>query len=63
MTDQDASSSSTEPGRASPEDPLDALPKHPTGTLAIVLAYGALFALFWAWIYFGVFLGRGAPTS
>ena len=35
------------------------LPEHPKGTLAIVLVYGALFAIGWLWLYFGVFLPRG----
>lgn len=39
------------------------LPEHPTGTLVIVLIYGALFAIGWAWLYFGEFLGRGAPVG
>lgn len=39
------------------------LPAHPTGTLAIVLIYGVLFAIGWVWIYFVEFLGRGAPTG
>ena len=34
---------------------------HPRGTLAIVLLYGALFALGWALLYFVEFLPRGAP--
>ncbi|MCB1035969.1 MAG: hypothetical protein KDD47_19260 [Acidobacteria bacterium] len=34
---------------------------HPRGTLAIVLIYGALFALGWALLYFGEFIPRGAP--
>lgn len=41
----------------------DGLPEHPKGTLAIMLIYGGLFALFWAWIYIGEFLGRGATTQ
>jgi len=45
------------------EDRPGALPEHPKGTLVILLIYGALFAVFWAWIYFGEFLSRGAPTS
>lgn len=39
------------------------LPEHPIGTLVIVLIYAAVFAVAWAWVYFGLFLGRGAPTS
>lgn len=39
------------------------LPAHPKGTLVILLIYGALFAIGWAWIYFGEFLARGAPTN
>ena len=39
------------------------LPEHPTGTLAIVLVYATLFAITWAWVYFDLFLGRGALTS
>ncbi len=34
---------------------------HPRGTLAVVLIYAALFALGWAALYVGTFLGRGAP--
>ena len=45
------------------ETSATSLPEHPVGTLAIVLIYAALFATAWAWIYFGEFLGRGAPTS
>jgi hypothetical protein len=39
------------------------LPPHPKGTLALVLIYGALFLIGWAWVYFGEFLARGAPTG
>lgn len=34
---------------------------HPKGTLAIVLIYGALFALGWCLLYFVEFIPRGAP--
>lgn len=34
---------------------------HPRGTLAIVLIYGALFALGWCLLYFVEFIPRGAP--
>jgi len=39
------------------------LPDHPIGTLAIVLIYAVLFVGGWAWLYFGEFLGRGAPIG
>ena len=42
----------------------DAVPEdlgHPRGTLAIVIAFGVLFALAWLGTYFLVFLTRGAP--
>lgn len=47
---------------ASESAAISALPDHPIGTLAIVLIFGLLFAVFWAWVYFGEFLGRGAPS-
>ena len=34
---------------------------HPRGTLAIVVAFGALFALGWLALYVFGFLRRGAP--
>jgi hypothetical protein len=34
---------------------------HPRGTLAIVIIYGALFALGWLGMYLGRFLAQGAP--
>jgi len=34
---------------------------HPKGTLAIVLIYGALFALGWILLYFVEFIPRGTP--
>lgn len=40
--------------------PLEEL-GHPRGTLAIVLIYGALFALGWGLLYFAEFIPRGAP--
>lgn len=43
-----------------PENPIG---EHPRGTLAILLIYGALFALGWAAFYFGVFLPRGPVGS
>ena len=41
-------------------EPLEDL-GHPRGTLAIVLIYGALFALGWCLLYFVEFIPRGAP--
>ena len=35
--------------------------EHPRGTLAIVVVFGALFALGWLAVYFFVFIARGAP--
>ncbi|UCF18208.1 MAG: hypothetical protein JSU87_09600 [Gemmatimonadota bacterium] len=35
---------------------------HPKGTLAIVGIYGLLFALGWLYLYFFVFVPRGALT-
>ena len=37
--------------------------EHPRGTLAIVLVFGALFALAWLAMYLLIFLQRGAPHS
>lgn len=37
-------------------------PKHPVGTLAIVIVYGLLFVLGWLAIYYLVFVPRGAVT-
>jgi hypothetical protein len=42
---------------------VEDLPAHPVGTLVIVLIYGVLFVVGWAWMYFGQFLGRGAPVG
>ena len=51
------------PASATPGPLTEAdLPPHPTGTLVIVLGYGFLFAVFWAWVYFGEFLSRGIPN-
>jgi hypothetical protein len=36
---------------------------HPRGTLAIVLIFGALFALGWIAMYVWRFLERGAPQA
>jgi hypothetical protein len=36
--------------------------QHPIGTLAIVGVYGALFALGWLFVYFFVYVPRGAVT-
>ena len=36
-------------------------PEHPKGTLAIVIAYAALFAVGWLVLYLLEFLPRGAP--
>ena len=38
------------------------IPEHPIGTLAIVGAYGVLFALGWLLVYFFIYLPRGAVT-
>ena len=43
-----------------PEPDLDAEFEHPRGTLAIVIVFGALFALGFFVMYGWVFLGRGA---
>ena len=37
--------------------------QHPIGTLAIVGAYGALFALGWLLVYFFLYLPRGPVTQ
>ena len=37
--------------------------EHPRGTLAIVIAFGLLFALGWVAVYLFIFLARGAPHS
>ena len=37
-------------------------PRHPTGTLAIVIAYGLVFVVGWLLIYFLVFRARGAVS-
>jgi hypothetical protein len=42
-----------------PELPPDI--QHPRGTLAIVIVFGALFALGWLAMYFLRFLAGGAP--
>jgi hypothetical protein len=42
--------------------PREPLPEHPTGTLVLVLVYGAVFALGWLAFYFCLFLARG-PVS
>lgn len=42
--------------------PPEAL-EHPRGTLAIVIAFGLLFALGWVAVYVFIFLQRGAPHS
>ena len=34
---------------------------HPRGTLAIVAAFGLLFAFGWLAVYFFIFISRGAP--
>ncbi len=36
---------------------------HPKGTLAVVVAYGLLFALGWLILYFFVFVPRGTLTQ
>lgn len=38
------------------------LGEHPRGTLALVALYGLLFGALWLFLYFGVFLERGAIT-
>lgn len=48
------------PGERSERD-LEAEFEHPRGTLAIVIVFGALFALGWFAMYVWLFLGRGAP--
>ncbi len=40
--------------------PSDTLSQHPRGTLAIVAAYGLLYALGWLAIYVFVYIPRGA---
>jgi hypothetical protein len=37
--------------------------QHPIGTLAIVGAYGALFAIGWLLVYFFLYLPRGPVTQ
>jgi hypothetical protein len=44
-----------------PERDLEPEFEHPRGTLAIVIVFGALFALGWFAMYVWLFLGRGAP--
>jgi len=53
MTDPRSGSSSE------PELPIEI--EHPRGTLAIVIVFGALFALGWFAMYFLRFLATGAP--
>ncbi len=53
MTDERLSHSS---------QPRSDVGSHPKGTLAIVAAYGVLFALGWLVLYFFVFAPRGALT-
>jgi hypothetical protein len=43
-----------------PNRDIDADIEHPRGTLAIVVVFGALFALGWLAMYVWGFLGRGA---
>jgi hypothetical protein len=49
-----------QPGRR-PERDGETDSEHPRGTLAIVIVFGALFALGWFAMYVWLFLGRGAP--
>ncbi|MBI4538258.1 MAG: hypothetical protein HY704_01940 [Gemmatimonadetes bacterium] len=35
---------------------------HPRGTLAVLVAYGLVFAVGWLALYFLEFMPRGAPT-
>ena len=53
----DADSRTAPPGKT--DLPPDV--EHPRGTLAIVLLFGALFALGWFAMYFLRFLAGGAP--
>jgi hypothetical protein len=46
--------------RLEDEDPIGQF-GHPRGTLAIVIVFGALFALAWFSTYLFLFLERGAP--
>lgn len=48
------------PALADDEAPLEGM-GHPTGTLAVVVIYGLLFAAGWLGLYFLEFLPRGAP--
>jgi len=50
------------PAVESSESPLPAELEHPRGTLAIVIIFGALFALGWLAMFFLRFLPAGAPT-
>ncbi|HEU4893990.1 MAG TPA: hypothetical protein VFT47_20685 [Vicinamibacterales bacterium] len=43
-------------------DPDSELQRHPVGTLAIVGAYGLLFAVGWLLVYVYVYLSRGPVT-
>jgi hypothetical protein len=43
-------------------DPDSDVHRHPIGTLAIVGAYGVLFALGWLLVYLYVYLSRGRVT-
>jgi hypothetical protein len=43
-----------------PEPDLSAEFEHPRGTLAIVVVFGALFAVGWFVMYVWLFLSRGA---
>lgn len=49
----------TQPAPGVPPEALE----HPRGTLAIVIAFGLLFALGWLGVYVFLFLARGAPHS
>ncbi len=42
-----------------PAAPRSGLPRHPVGTLVIVLIYGILFGIGWLLVYFLLFLPRG----
>jgi uncharacterized protein HemX len=48
--------------KPSPDEEKKILESSPTGTFALLLLMAAVFALGWAFMYFGRFLEHGAVT-
>ena len=57
---ESTASSTTPSSESAPEIAIEDL-GHPSGTLAIVLLYAALFAFGWAGLYLFQFIPRGLP--